>query len=79
MPYHKQTYKFGNLFIVFKVKFPESINEVQRGKVSEALAFQQKKGKDENMDVADTCIMKPFTEEHKNTHHEGGKEGNSSD
>jgi len=26
MPYHKQTYKFGNLFIIFKVKFPESIS-----------------------------------------------------
>ncbi len=26
MPYHKQSYKFGNLFIVFKVKFPESIS-----------------------------------------------------
>jgi DnaJ family protein A protein 2 len=26
MPYHKQTYKFGNLFIIFKIKFPETIN-----------------------------------------------------
>jgi len=26
MPYHKQPYKFGNLFIVFKVKFPTTLN-----------------------------------------------------
>jgi len=26
MPFHKQTYKYGNLFIVFKVKFPTSLN-----------------------------------------------------
>ena len=25
MPYHKQSYKFGNLFIVFKVKFPDTL------------------------------------------------------
>jgi len=25
MPYHKQSYKFGNLFIVFKVKFPDHL------------------------------------------------------
>jgi len=26
MPYHKMAYKFGNLFILFKVKFPDSLN-----------------------------------------------------
>lgn len=25
MPYHKNSFKFGNLFIMFKVVFPESI------------------------------------------------------
>lgn len=25
MPYHKQPYKFGNLFVVFKVTFPEEL------------------------------------------------------
>lgn len=27
MPYHKQVYKNGNLFIVFKIKFPDSLNQ----------------------------------------------------
>lgn len=26
MPFHKQPYKFGNLFIIFKIKFPETLN-----------------------------------------------------
>ena len=30
------------------------------------------------MDIAETCTLKPFTEEHKNTHHEGGKTGQGS-
>jgi len=27
------------------------------------------------MDIAEVCSMKKFTEEHKNTHHEGGTTG----
>ena len=31
MPYHKTPYKYGNLFINFKIKFPEKLNEEQMG------------------------------------------------
>jgi len=81
MPYHKQPYKFGNLFLIFKVKFPTSLEAEPMSKISEALQFQLKKKKDEEMDVAEVCSMLPFTEEHKNTHHEGGTsgQGNNSD
>lgn len=27
LPFHKQSYKFGNLFILFKVKFPTSLTQ----------------------------------------------------
>ena len=27
LPFHKNPYKFGNLFVLFKVKFPETLNE----------------------------------------------------
>lgn len=27
MPFHKTPYKYGNLFITFKIKFPEKINQ----------------------------------------------------
>jgi DnaJ homolog subfamily A member 2 len=37
MPYHKSPYKFGNLFIVFKVTFPETLKPDQIAKITEAL------------------------------------------
>lgn len=27
MPFHKQPYKFGNLFVIFKISFPDKLNE----------------------------------------------------
>jgi len=32
MPFHKQAYKSGNLFIVFKIKFPDNLKpkEIQQ-------------------------------------------------
>lgn len=29
MPFHKTSYKFGNLFITFKIKFPDQIDDAQ--------------------------------------------------
>jgi len=29
MPFHKTPYRFGNLFITFKVKFPDAVNTSQ--------------------------------------------------
>ena len=31
------------------------------------------------MEVAETCTMIAFKDHHRNTHHEGGQEGNGSD
>ena len=33
MPYHKQTYKFGNLFVVFKLVFPKELKKDQVEKI----------------------------------------------
>lgn len=30
LPFHKNPYKFGNLFVLFSVKFPESMSEPQQ-------------------------------------------------
>jgi hypothetical protein len=78
MPYHKQTFKQGNLFIVFKLKFPDTLNAQQMSKLGEALAFMKKKH-DVDMDVAETCNLIEYKEFQRNTHHEGGTEGNASD
>lgn len=58
MPYHKSPYKFGNLFVIFKVKFPEKLEASQVAKIGEALASQKKKGGDVEMEVAETVQMK---------------------
>ena len=42
MPFHKQSYKFGNLFIAFVVKFPVSLKDPQVKLLSEALSSQGK-------------------------------------
>lgn len=77
MPYHKQSYKFGNLFVVFKVTFPDKLEKASVDLIAQALSAQKKKGVDTDMEVAETVNLIAFKEHHKNTHHEGGQEGGS--
>lgn len=80
MPLHKTPYKHGNLFIIFKIQFPEKMDPQQISKVKEALAFQAKKAADKDHgDVAETVELKQYKESHRNVHHEGGDRGNGSD
>ena len=82
MPLHKQPYKFGNLFVIFKVTFPDQLKELQVEKIGLALASQKKQtptGGDTEMETPEVCEMKSYQEHHRNTHHEGGEGGNGSD
>ena len=36
MPFHKNPFRFGNLFIMFKIKFPEKIRSNQKPALAEA-------------------------------------------
>mgnify|MGYP001101290594 CR=1 FL=1 len=38
LPFHKNPYKFGNLFILFSVQFPESLTSAQSQSVSQLLS-----------------------------------------
>ena len=38
LPFHRTAYKFGNLYIVFKVTFPKSIAKASLPLISQALA-----------------------------------------
>lgn len=38
MPFHKTSYKFGNLFVLFKIKFPDHLQPEQIEPIREALA-----------------------------------------
>ena len=42
MPFHKTPYKTGNLFITFKIKFPDSIPSNQIQTITGVLSGQKK-------------------------------------
>jgi len=79
MPFHKKVYQFGNLIINFKIKFPNSVDAKTMSLLTEALSEPSQKGKkgsgkkEETKDeAAETCELKQFNENHRNTHHQGG-------
>jgi DnaJ family protein A protein 2 len=45
MPFHKKSYVFGNLFILFKIKFPNSLDEASMNLLGEALGVSLSEGK----------------------------------
>lgn len=78
MPFHKQTYKTGNLFLLFKVKFPDNLKNEDVNQIRTALEIQKKKD-DTDMEVDETVKMKTYSDTHKNLHATGGDRGNDSD
>lgn len=84
MPFHKRIYQHGNLIIQFKIKFPTHLDQKSLAMLTDALGTKnggagQKKSSEEFKDVkdvAETCALKQFEEHHRNTHHQGGTEGN---
>ena len=62
LPFHKNSYKFGNLFIMFSVKFPNSLDNKQISDVSNVFASLKTKNKDKDMDEGDTVKLIPFDE-----------------
>lgn len=76
LPFYKQSFKSGNLFVIFKVTFPDTIKKNQLGSIEEALGAKPKV--DAEM-VEETCNLVKYTEEQRNTHATGGQEANDSD
>jgi DnaJ homolog subfamily A member 2 len=79
LPFHKNPYKFGNLFVLFHIKFPDTLEQSSISVVSNCLSSQKKNKTDVDMDVAETVTLQPYKEEHKNSHVQGGTKGNDSD
>ena len=72
LPFHKQPYKFGNLFIMFKVTFPDSIPVAQIAALKAALPGPKTPaGNDADMD-AEAIMLQPFNESQRNTKAAGG-------
>ncbi len=85
MPFYKKSYKYGSLFIDFKIKFPDKVEPSQIDLISKALSAQDekpKKGKknEETKNEKEEIVkLIKFEEYHRNTHHGGGDRGNDSD
>jgi len=60
LPFHKTSFKFGNLFIVFKVTFPEKIDTSALSPL-DALSFM-KKDKADNDAQAEVCMLEAYNE-----------------
>lgn len=56
LPFHKNSYKFGNLFILFKVVFPEKMTMNQVNEVKSLLKGMKKKDQDME-DVQESVTM----------------------
>lgn len=76
LPFHKQTFKFGNLFVVFKVTFPDKLAKPQLTSIESALG--PKNTVEADM-VEETCMLQAFEESQRNTHATGGQEARDSD
>ena len=70
MPFHKKSYKFGNLFVQFDVIFPEKVSDLQKENLVKAFGAQKQP---DITDVKETLIMEDVQSWHKNPNPEGGE------
>lgn len=62
LPFHKNPYKFGNLIILFTVKFPDSLTSAQTDSVASLLSDMKKTKTDDDM-VSETVKLQEYSEE----------------
>lgn len=72
LPFHKQSFKYGNLFVLFKVAFPTSLNKTQVGQLQTALASMKPAASDVDMSSAETVMLTDYNEKERNTRATGG-------
>merc|ERR1712091_228616 len=77
LPFHKQSFKFGNLFIKFTIEFPASVPVASIEPLKSALPGRSG-APDVEMD-AETCNLQAFDESQRNTKAAGGQQAGESD
>ena len=73
MPMYKIPHKYGNLFIVFTLKFPDKMNKENLEMIKSLFPVKEKIEISPEKGIAKQLIE--FNESHRNQHHEGGAEG----
>ena len=74
LPFHKTPFKFGNLFVLFTVKFPDSLGAEEVASVEETLKGMKKKNA-RMSDASEVVNLIPFSADQKNTDPRGGSKG----
>lgn len=78
LPFHKTPFKFGNLFIMFTVKFPDSLGTSEISQLQDLLKGMKRK----NVGMADsdeTHKLIPYSSDQKNTDARGGNSADHDD
>jgi DnaJ family protein A protein 2 len=81
MPFHKKSWNYGNLFIMFKIVFPNKVSLDQKNIARACLLEmenQKEPAKPDEM-IRDVRVMIPFEEKQRNTHPQGGTKAEDSD
>jgi len=80
MPFHKRSWEHGNLFIKFKVVFPDTLNAEQKDAIHKALiGVDKQKSTVPNERIREVKMLEEFEQEQRNTHHQGGTKAQDSD
>lgn len=77
MPFHKNPFRFGNLFVMFKVQFPDQISAAQKTKVKEAISAlegMQIEDKVEEQAATEALQLQKYNKNQRNPNPEGGAE-----
>ena len=75
LPFHKKSYEFGNMYILFKVEFPNHLKDDQVTQLAKVLKAP-KRSKEE---FDSEHFLEEYHEHHRNTHVQGGTQGNDSE
>jgi len=78
LPFHKQSYKNGNLYVMFKITFPKEMPKPALEACAIALGAQKSKT-DEDMTDAETVSLEGYSEQQRNTNATGGQGQGESD
>lgn len=78
LPFHKKTWEFGNLFVIFKVTFPDKLMKPQIDALNSSLGKEKPDDDDMSGDIQ-TVMLKKFDKAQENTHAQGGTKAADSD
>lgn len=81
MPFHKKSWIFGNLFIMFKISFPDKVSLDQKNIARACLMDLQNQKEPTKPDEAirEVKTMVEFEEKLRNSHPQGGTKAQDSD